>query len=174
MLSIATLNAEEATAALPQLAEVLKDAVDNGASVSFLPPLAREDAAHFWQKVVKGIAQERQALLVARLNGEVVGTVILALSLTPNGLHRAEVQKLLVHTKARRQGIAEKLMKEIEGVAKAKGRTLLYLDTCKGHQAENLYRKLGWTEVGIIPNFAKVPGGYCDTVFFYKLLPEVR
>ena len=170
MLSIAKLSAEEAQAALPELAAVLKDCVDNGASVSFLPPLSISNATLFWSKVTKNIEEGSKVLLVARQNAEVVGTVMLELSQTPNGLHRAEVQKLLVHSKARRQGIAGQLMREAEKVALEMGRTLLHLDTCQGHKADDLYHKLGWVEVGIIPNFAKLPEGYCDTVIFYKQL----
>lgn len=168
--SIEQLDAEGAEKLLAQLFELLKNAVDNGASVSFLPPLSGAEGTGFWQKVMVGIRQGQRVVWIAKQDGRVVGTVQLELSQTPNGLHRAEVQKLLVHTEARGQGIATRLMEELERGAKQIGRTLLYLDTCKGHSAEPLYRKLGWTEVGVIPNFAKVPEGFCDTVVFYKQL----
>jgi len=170
MWTITRLGAEEARAALPELAEVLRDCVDGGASVSFLPPLALAEARRFWERMLPDLAEGHRILLAAWLDGEVVGTVMLELSQTPNGLHRAEVQKLLVHRKARRQGIAQGLMHEVEKAALQAGRTLLHLDTCKGYAAEELYRKLGWVEVGIIPKFAKEPEGYCDTVIFYKPL----
>jgi GNAT superfamily N-acetyltransferase len=168
--SIEQLSAAEAGRLLPQLFALLKNAVDNGASVSFLPPLSGAEGTRFWQKVSGGIEGGQRVVLVAKQTGQVVGTVQLELSQTPNGLHRAEVQKLLVHTEARGQGIATALMEEVERIAKAIGRTLLYLDTCKGHSAEPLYRKLGWTEAGVIPGFARVPEGFCDTVLFYKQL----
>ena len=168
--SIEQVDAAGVQRLLPQLFGLLKDAVDNGASVSFLPPLSGAEGTGFWQKVMVGIEQGQRILLVATQEARVVGTVQLELSQTPNGLHRAEVQKLLVHTQARGQGIAKALMGELERLAPQIGRTLLYLDTCKGHSAEPLYRKLGWTEVGVIPNFARVPEGFCDTVVFYKQL----
>lgn len=173
MPGITRPSPEEARAALPQLAEVLRDCVDGGASVSFLPPLSLEDATYFWSKVIQHIQEGSKILLVAWQNAEVVGTVVLDLSQTPNGLHRAEVQKLLVHSKARRQGLAQTLMQEIEKVALQAGRTLLHLDTCQGSSAERLYRKLGWAEVGVIPRFARLPEGYCDTVIFYKQLARL-
>jgi GNAT superfamily N-acetyltransferase len=168
--SIEQLDAAGAQKNFSQLFALLKDAVDHGASVSFLPPLSGAEGTRFWQKVIDGIAGRQRVLLVAKQGGRMVGTVQLECSQTPNGLHRAEVQKLLVHTEARGQGIATALMAELEEAAKKIGRTLLYLDTCKGHSAEPLYRKLGWTEAGVIPNFAKVPEGFCDTVVFYKHL----
>lgn len=170
MHSITRLSPAEARAALPQLAEVLRDCVDKGASVSFLPPLSLAEATRFWSKVTQHIEEGSKILLVAKQSAEVVGTVVLDLSQTPNGLHRAEVQKLLVHSRARRQGLAQALMQEVEQVALVAGRTLLHLDTCQGSSAEQLYRKLGWLEVGIIPKFARLPEGYCDTVIFYKQL----
>jgi len=168
-MTIERLSAAQARAVLPELAEVLQDAVHNGASVSFLPPLELEEAARFWEKVVQGIENGTRVLLVARKN-RLVGTVMLEFATMPNGLHRAEVQKLLVHTSARRQGIAQKLLGKMEKAAREAGKTLLVLDTCRGYEAERLYRRLGWREVGVIPKFAKEPQGYCDTVIFYKPL----
>ncbi len=47
----------------------------------------------------------------------------------------------------------------------------LTLDTKRRGPAEHLYRKLGWTVVGTIPNFALDPDGTPhDTVVFYKQL----
>lgn len=48
---------------------------------------------------------------------------------------------------------------------------MLTLDTVRGDPAEQLYRNLGWTTVGVIPNYALYPDGrLCDTVVFYKEL----
>jgi ribosomal protein S18 acetylase RimI-like enzyme len=89
----------------------------------------------------------------------------------PNQPHRAEIAKLLVHRRARRQGMGEALMRRIENEASARGFTLLTLDTVRGEAGERLYHRLGWTEVGIIPDYALYPDGTpCDTVVFYKRL----
>lgn len=49
------------------------------------------------------------------------------------------------------------------------GKTLLVLDTVTGSDAERLYTTLGWTRVGVIPNYALWPqGGLCDTTVFYR------
>lgn len=87
-----------------------------------------------------------------------------------NQQHRAEVCKLLVHRRARRQGVAVALMKEIEKVAIEERKTLLVLDTAT-EEAERLYQKLGWTSCGRIPNFCVAPrGGLLATVLYYKEL----
>jgi GNAT superfamily N-acetyltransferase len=155
---------------LGQLAELLRDSVDGGASVGFLPPLAEEEARGYWQPVLAEAAGGARVLLVARQHGRIVGTVQLALERRPNGRHRAEVQKLLVHRSVRRQGIARRLMAAIEAEARAAGRTLLVLDTLEGHAAEQLYPAIGYVRAGRIPQFARTPDGLEATVVFYKVL----
>jgi GNAT superfamily N-acetyltransferase len=100
-----------------------------------------------------------------------VGTVQVVLALPPNQLHRGEIAKLLVHRSARGRGVAAALMHEAEAHARAEGKTLLVLDTCRGSVAERLYERLGWTKVGVVPGYALYPdGGICDTTFFWKAL----
>ncbi len=49
---------------------------------------------------------------------------------------------------------------------------MLVLDTAS-NAAERLYARAGWTRVGVIPAYARLPdGGLCDTVVFYKRLAE--
>ena len=83
----------------------------------------------------------------------------------------AEVTKLMVHSSARRQGLGARLLAEAEDVARERGRWLLVLDTVPGSDAERLYRRHGWIEVGVIPDFARLPDGDpAPTVVFYKRL----
>ncbi|HKD22029.1 MAG TPA: GNAT family N-acetyltransferase, partial [Rhizomicrobium sp.] len=97
------------------------------------------------------------------------GTVQLGLAMPPNQPHRADVKKLLVHRASRNAGLAATLMREIEGVARKAGRTLLVLDTVKGGAGERLYTRLGWQRTGVIPDYALFPDGtLCDTVVFWK------
>ncbi len=170
---IERLDGDTLAAVLPELVWLLRDAVEHGASVSFVRPLPAEGAERFWSDVAAGVAAGRRIVLGARRDGALVGTVQLELAAVANGAHRAEVQKLLVHSTARRRGVASALMAAIEDVARTAGRTLLVLDTLRGDAAEPLYRALGWTEVGVIPDFAilsDAPRTYGDTIVFYKRL----
>jgi ribosomal protein S18 acetylase RimI-like enzyme len=89
----------------------------------------------------------------------------------PNQPHRGEIAKLLVHREARKRGIAKLLMELAEREAHAAGKTLLVLDTVTGDPAERLYEQIGWTKVGVIPNYALYPDGrFCDTTVFWKAL----
>jgi ribosomal protein S18 acetylase RimI-like enzyme len=65
-------------------------------------------------------------------------------------------------------------MNAAEREAFSRGKTLLVLDTATGSPAESLYRRLGWTSAGIIPDYALWPDGrYCATTYFYKRLSAV-
>ncbi|MCC6904998.1 MAG: GNAT family N-acetyltransferase [Anaerolineae bacterium] len=170
-LRIDELDSPAARAALPILIDLLQDAVSGGASVGFLPPLALEDARRYWEDVIGGLTSNSRVLLAARLDGRIVGTVQLALETRRNGDHRAEVQKLLVHSAARRRGIGRALMEAVEQAARAHRRSLLVLDTRLDDPSDALYRALGYTEAGRIPGYARsTDGSLHTTVFFYKML----
>ena len=152
------------------LAELLLDAVDSGASVSFMPDLQRDQAEEWWRKKLEA-ATDRAVILIARDDEGIVGTVQLEPSWAPNQPHRADVIKLLVHRRARGNGVARALMQELERRAIEKRFTVLVLDTCKGTPAERLYASLGWVSIGAVPNYALYPDGSpCDAVFFYRQL----
>lgn len=155
------------------LAALLIDCVDGGASVSFMHPLPVERALAFWQDVADGVARGERALLVAEDDAGIVGTVQLVLAQPDNQPHRADLAKMLVHRRARRQGLGEALMRAAEAVALDCGKTLLVLDTVDGSDAERLYRRLGWQSCGVIPGYALWPrGGLCATHYFYRALGD--
>jgi GNAT superfamily N-acetyltransferase len=161
----------QARAALPQLAALLQDAVAGGASIGFLRPLSLAAAQHYWHDVIREVGQGSRVLLVIRDEAGIAGSVQLGLCQRQNGRHRAEVQKLLVHTRTRRRGLAGILMSALEAEARAAGRTLLYLDTEPAQPAEAMYRKHGWIPAGEIPDYATTPDGHLhSTVIFYKKL----
>ena len=153
------------------LAQVLVDCVQGGASVGFMQPLAAERALAFWRRVAEGVARGERALLVAEDDSGIVGTVQLLLDQPDNQPHRADLAKMLVHRRARRQGLGTALMHAAEGLARDGGRTLLVLDTVTGSDADRLYARLGWQRVGDIPGYALFPqGGPCSTTYFYRAL----
>ena len=150
------------------LADVLIDIVEGGASVGFMLPLTRERATAFWRRVAYGVGDGQRALLVAEDAQGICGTVQLIFAEPENQPHRADISKMLVHRRARRQGIAAALMREAERVARECGKTLLVLDTADA-TAERVYERTGWVRVGTIPNYALMPDGApCDTVVFYR------
>ncbi|EIK97230.1 GNAT family acetyltransferase [Pseudomonas sp. M47T1] len=161
---------DDATCA--QLADILIDCVEGGASVSFMLPLPRARADRFWHGVRASVAAGECALLVAQdEHGVLLGTVQVVLAQPENQPHRADIAKLLVHRRGRRLGVGQALMTAAEAVAIEEGKSVLVLDTATGGDAERLYQRLGWQVTGQIPGYALWPeGGLCATTIFHKVV----
>jgi len=165
------LDAAAATSAERRLAEVLVACVADGASVSFLAPLAPERARAFWRGAATQVASGGRILLAGWHGGVLAGCVSLDLATPENQPHRAEVQKLLVHPDARRAGLGRALMAAAERQAAAAGRSLLTLDTRADSDAVALYRATGWHDAGCIPGYAlDTEGTPRDTLLFWKVV----
>ena len=170
-IAIRRVEADEAAMLAPQLVGLLQDAVAGGASLGFWPPLAGERAQAYWRDVCAEVAQGARWLLVAERAGAVMGSVQLAPSPRQNAPHRAEVQKLMAHSAARRQGIGRALMRAAEALARERHRTLLVLDTNTDSDAVQFYRAVGYIEVGSIPEYSvEADGSGRATTIFYKIL----
>ncbi len=153
------------------LSLLLEDSVNNGASIGFLAPIEKNEVLNYWREVNHKLAQGNGRLWIAIQEGTVVGSVQLSLVSKKNGVHRAEVEKLMVLTSARKQGIATLLMNELENFSREKDLHLLVLDTRESDVSELLYSKIGFVCVGVIPNFAlSSNGNYDGTAIYYKKL----
>ncbi len=157
--------------ALDELAEVLIDCVEGGASVSFMLPLSREKAGAYWRSVAESAARGERAVLAAvDALGTIVGTVQLILALPENQPHRGDLAKMLVHRRARGEGVGAALLHAAEECARREQRTLLVLDTASA-EAARLYERHGWQRVGQVPGYALFPDGRpCATTFYFKSL----
>jgi len=171
MPNVERVEPADAAAVLPALTDILLDCVEGGASVSFMAPLSRDKALSFWRGVLDSMARGERIVLMARdAERHLSGTVQVMLAQPENQPHRADVAKMLVHRRARRQGLGEALMRAAEREAQRAGKTLLVLDTASD-SAERLYTRAGWTECGRIPGYALLPTGEpCATTYFYKQL----
>ncbi|MBP6178160.1 MAG: GNAT family N-acetyltransferase [Anaerolineales bacterium] len=156
---------------LDELVNLLQDSVLNGASIGFLLPISHEDAVNYWREVTSALQTSYRIMLAAKAEERIVGSIQLDLASRPNGSHRAEVIKLMVHSSWRNQGIGQALLQAIEQEAQKAGRTTLVLDTREGDPSERLYLKTGYIRAGIIPEYARSTDGTLHTtVFMYKLL----
>jgi GNAT superfamily N-acetyltransferase len=168
---IRRLGADEARAHIDGLAGVLVDCVEGGASVGYMAPFSQEEARRVYEAYAEEVEQGSRLLIAAFSEDTIVGTVQVVFAPHPNQPHRADIARMLVHRSARRRGIGRLLMERAEAEARAEGKTLLVLDTVTGDDAERLYERLGWTRVGVIPNYALYPDGRpCDTTVFFKEL----
>ncbi|TBV07587.1 GNAT family N-acetyltransferase [Phytopseudomonas dryadis] len=171
MLQLLSLDEHGLDAQRPGLIALLLDAVAHGASVGFLADLDAAQANAYFDEVRQGLGNGTQLLWIAQENARILGSVQLGLCQKANGLNRAEVQKLLVLSSARRRGIAALLMQQLESRARQLQRGLLYLDTEAGSGAEPFYRAIGYHCIGGLPDYACGPDGqYRANAIYYKTL----
>lgn len=173
--TIRPCGAAEAEARLPGLGALLADAVAGGASVNFMAGFTPAAGEAFWRGQVPGLLAGERLLLVADAGGAIVGTVVLSFAPQPNGPHRAEIGKMLVHSAHRRQGLGRRLLEAAEDAARDAGRTLLLLDTEAGSAGEKLYAACGWQQYGVLPDHSYTPDGrLAAAAYFFKVLGPHR
>ena len=168
--AVEELNERTFVSAIPDLATLLVDAVEDGASVGFVMPFTHEDATAWWRELSGDVAVGHIVVVLLRAEGgRPAGTAQLRLAQYPNQRHRADVAKVLVHSGMRRKGFGRALMSALEDVARRQGRTLLVLDTISGSDAAVMYQRLGWTRAGEIPRYAAMPdGALAPTTYYFK------
>jgi ribosomal protein S18 acetylase RimI-like enzyme len=169
--TIVTLPVSPTESDLGDLAALLRDAVEGGASVGFMLPVHEAGAVDFWRDVFRDVKAGKRIVFAARDGGRIVGTTQLELAGRPNSRHRAELQKLLVLRTHRGRGLGSALIAAAESAARADRRTLIVLDTSTTGNAVNLYSRCGYTRAGVIPGYARDPDGpFIDTGIYYKEL----
>ncbi|RPK73359.1 Acetyltransferase [Streptomyces sp. ADI97-07] len=169
MTEIVPVSGPELVTYADELAALLIDTVEGGASVGFLTPLDRASAATWWRERAVAVEEGRHQVWIARDGERLAGTIGLVKPALPNARHRAEVAKLMVRPSSRGHGVGRALLAAVERSAAAEGLTLLVLDTETGSPAERLYSAAGWTECGSIPAYAGDPAGALRaTTFYYK------
>jgi GNAT superfamily N-acetyltransferase len=166
---IRELGIDDYRAAIPELADLIVDAVAGGASINFLASVTHDEAGAWWRDLEDDVGTGVISPFVAVVGGRIVGSTLLIRSVKANSPHRAEIGKVVVRRDVRRRGIAASLMKAAEDRAREEGRWLLVLDTVTDSAADSLYRSLGWRETGIVPNYAMLPDGTpWAATFFWK------
>lgn len=175
--TLAPARPDDIETALPALVDLLQACVAGGASIGWPHTPDAEVAAAFWRRCAAAVAAgERQVWLALERAGDprsVQGSAQLLLDMPPNGRHRADIAKVMVHPRARRMGLAGALMHTLETQALDQGRSLLVLDTLEGSDAQRLYTRRGYQRCGRIPAYAVVGDGSAEAtmVMFKRLGP---
>ena len=133
--------------------------------------MTRAKAEAYWREMSASMTRGERVVLAAEdAMASIVGTVQVIWAEAENQPHRGDLAKMLVHRRARRQGVGAALLAAAERVAFDAGKTLLVLDTASG-DAERLYARHGWQRCGQIPDYALWPDGtLCATTIFFKSL----
>jgi len=168
-LTIEELDAAAVASRLDQLAQLLLDAHASGMALGLQAPLSHDGARAADREAAERLAPGERMLLAALEGGELVGAVQVDRAEVGNGRHRGEVRRLVVRTDRRGAGIGRALMEAAVEHARAMGLRLLWLSTHEGTNADRFYEQLGWTRVGVIPDWAVLPSGDLAGNAFYFL-----
>jgi GNAT superfamily N-acetyltransferase len=118
------------------------------------------------------IVAPNRTVLVGDRDGEIVAMAQIVRSGAANAPHRAEVQRVAVAAGARSTGIGRLLMSEVEEEARRQGLTLLWLTTHDGSDACAFYEAVGYTRLGVMPQYSLRPDGtVCTGAFYFRELP---
>jgi acetyltransferase len=168
---VRVVSSTELEELLPALVELLRESVNGGASLGFLPPLPHHEARGYWRSLGPELRGGSRLLFGAYAADRLAGTGQLALPSWPTARHRAELNKVMVATALRGHGIGRRLLQAIHHSAWQRGRSLLVLNARRGDPAETFYRQLGYREAGVIPGYMiGASGEACDNVAMYRTL----
>ncbi|TQV98778.1 hypothetical protein V2A60_007521 [Cordyceps javanica] len=177
--SVIFFDVKEHSHVTPYLAAIHASCITHDRTIAtFLPPLSHEKLLSWWKSRIAEIADGNRVMFLlvdgmepsGRIRGpEIMGVVMLFMPPSETGPFRCMVENLLVHKSFRGRGGARLLMDALEVEALKQHRTMLLLDTETGSSAEAVFKKLGYTEMGRIPNYGISPTGELkDGTFFYK------
>jgi GNAT superfamily N-acetyltransferase len=156
---------------LPGLVELLRESVNSGASLGFLPPLTHHEARRYWLSLGPELRGGARLLFAAYVADRLAGSGQLALPSWPTARHRAELNKVMVTAGLRGHGIGRTLLQAIHDLARQRGRSLLVLNARRGDPAETFYKRLGYREAGVIPGYMiDAAGEACDNITMYRSL----
>jgi acetyltransferase len=172
LLRVRRVEPSEADEICASLANVHQDALSSGMALGALDTMGRGVLERSYRDVVAGLDGRERMLLVAEEEGRILGMAQLVLSGATNADHRAEVQRVGVASQARGRGVGRTLMDGLEAAARDLRVTLLWLTTHEGTDACLFYETIGYTKLGVMPNYSRRPDGTLwPGAFYFKELP---
>ena len=155
--------------ALPELAILFREVVNETGTLGFLPTMADDESLNYWLSLRADLRAGTRILLAAYDGERIVGSGQLAFPRWPSAHHRAEIHKVFVAKETRGRGVGRLIVRALQKVAKLRGRTLLLLNARDGGPGERLYLELGFKKVGVIPGYAAgLDGSRHDSGVFYQ------
>ncbi|MEY9870577.1 ribosomal protein S18 acetylase RimI-like enzyme [Streptacidiphilus sp. MAP12-33] len=162
VLALDELPASWADAAHRLLAELVR----GGAALGWVEPPSREEVSALLAGVTADVRAGDAALRVAVLDGRLVGLGYWTRYSRPTHRPHADLEKVAVDPATQGRGVGRALVTALVADARAAGVEVLTLDA-RGDNANalHLYRSLGFTEYGRLPDFVAVGERRYDKVF---------
>ncbi|MFC9226268.1 GNAT family N-acetyltransferase [Streptomyces hygroscopicus] len=160
-------SAPELRDRLPESAhQILSDLVGGGAALGWVEPPSRDEVAELLRHVVSAARAGDAALRVAYLDRRLVGLGYWLRYSRPTHRPHADLEKIAVSAAVHGRGVGRALTAALIADAREAGIEVLTLDARGDNtHALRLYRSLGFTEYGRLPDFVAVGEHRYDKVF---------
>jgi ribosomal protein S18 acetylase RimI-like enzyme len=146
---------------------ILADLVDGGAALGWVQPPSRSEVAELLGHVVSAVQAGDAALRAAYLGRGLVGLGYWLRYTRPTHRPHADLEKIAVDAAAHGRGVGRALTAALVADARRAGIEVLTLDArADNTNALHLYRSLGFTEYGRLPDFVAVGERRYDKVFY--------
>ena len=146
---------------------ILADLVRGGAALGWVDPPSQAEVAELLDDVVSAVHAGDAALRVAYLDRRLVGLGYWLRYARPTHRPHADLEKLAVDAAAHGRGIGRALTAALVTDADRAGIEVLTLDARGDNtNALHLYRSLGFTEYGRLPDFVAVGERRYDKLFY--------
>ncbi|MFB7450932.1 GNAT family N-acetyltransferase [Streptomyces sp. NPDC056194] len=145
---------------------ILSDLVRGGAALGWVDPPTPDEVTELVDHVLSAVRTGDAALRVACLDGRIVGLGYWVRYARPTHRPHADLEKIAVDAGAQGLGVGRALTAALVEDARQAGIEVLTLDA-RGDNANalHLYRSLGFTEYGRLPDFVAVGERRYDKVF---------
>ncbi|WP_437090412.1 N-acetyltransferase family protein [Streptomyces sp. enrichment culture] len=145
---------------------ILADLVSGGAALGWTEPPSRDEVAELLGHVVSAARAGDGALRAAYLDRRLVGVGYWLRHARPTHRPHADLEKIAVDAAAHGRGVGRALTAALIADAREAGIEVLTLDVRGDNtNALHLYRSLGFTEYGRLPDFVAVGERRYDKVF---------
>jgi GNAT superfamily N-acetyltransferase len=164
---------------VPELTTTLRREVVNlwvlvtnaGGAVGFLPPTSAATVRPVANRMFRDVATGAQHLLVAHDGDNLQGWVVLEMNAAPLISHWAWFKRLMVRPSLQGSGVGRQLHTAAIAHARSLGLEQLYLTCRSGTGLAEFYARLGWEEVGVMPdNLRLADGSYRDEIYMRLVL----
>ncbi|MEV5127971.1 GNAT family N-acetyltransferase [Streptomyces decoyicus] len=146
---------------------ILADLVRGGAPLGWVDPPPADEVAELVDRVLRAAQAGDGALRAAYAGGRLVGLGYWLRYARPTNRQHADLEKLAVAPEAHGQGVGRSLTSALVEDARGAGIEVLTLDArADNTRALGLYRSLGFSEYGRLPDFVAMGGRRYDKVFY--------
>ena len=139
-----------------RMAEIWLDVTNAGGAVGAAAPATHDDLQQVREDALGRVEAGKDHMVVALLDGEVVGFGFLTFRPGPLFRHWATVKRLQVHPDLQGRGIGGALLAEMTRVARSLGLEQLHLTVRGGTGREAFYERYGYKVAARIPDVIRV------------------